>query len=125
MTWIKDLGHIYDYPNVSLVNNILSEEEFNDLFPDRNYSFLETQKYKYLEYGHFLTAVAQYPAFCGEFVTNAAANLDNASTACKRELATLFAHMTYETSETNAQGWELESTGLKHMEEDRSICTKT
>ena len=43
MTWIKDLGHIYDYPNVSLVNNILSEEEFNDLFPDRNYSFFETQ----------------------------------------------------------------------------------
>ena len=100
MTWIGDLGNIYEQPNVILVNSILSEQDFNDLFPDRNWSFTTNEKHKYLEYGHFLTAVAQYPAFCGEYVADAADNLESATKACGRELATLLAHMTYETSDT-------------------------
>ena len=46
----------------------------------------------------FLRAVALYPAFCGEH--NEASelfNLEDSEKACKRELATLMAHIVFET----------------------------
>ena len=47
-------------------------------------------------------AVAQYPAFCGEYNEKSnLANLDNLRSACRRELATLFAHMIYESGDKN------------------------
>ena len=70
--------------------DIMTEEKWNDdLFPYRNDGY----KYKY-----FLRAVAQFPKFCAERkLENAYANLKNETTACKRELAALFAHITYES----------------------------
>ena len=49
MIFIDDLENIYEYDNVILVNEILSQEAFDELFPHR---------YHTLEYKHFLTAVA-------------------------------------------------------------------
>ena len=49
MIFIDDLKNIYEYDNVIRVNNLLSQEKFDELFPDRD---------DMLEYKHFLTAVA-------------------------------------------------------------------
>ena len=49
MIFIDDLKNIYEYENVIRVNKILSQEDFDELFPDRD---------DMLEYKHFLIAVA-------------------------------------------------------------------
>ncbi len=46
-------------------------------------------------YNHFLNAVARYPFFCGE-----KGYFSSVDEACKRELASLFAHAAQETGET-------------------------
>ena len=78
---------IHNFPNVLMVKDIVSEEIWNNFFPNRKELF---------KYDHFLRAVAQFPAFCTEY-NNVHANLDSYTSACKRELATLFAHITYES----------------------------
>ena len=49
---------IRNFPNVIRVMDIVTQETWNELFPNRN------EKYKY---DHFLRAVAQFPAFCAEY----------------------------------------------------------
>ena len=45
-------------------------------------------------------AISYFPAFCGEYKEGTDyKNLENPLSACKRELATLFAHIVYETYE--------------------------
>ena len=114
--------NIYQYENVLLVNQLLSQEAFDILFSERDGR---------LQYRHFLVAVAQFPAFCGEYANKLwIPNLGSAEQACKRELATLFAHMTYETGdkpddldstgEVDGELLEnLSATGLKNMYEKR------
>ena len=75
-------GHPDDYaskPNTMRVKSVLPESTFNDWLADGNSMYT---------YNSFLRAVAKFPAFCGE---TAGALSDDDS--CKREIATIFAHM--------------------------------
>lgn len=72
MTWIGQIDNIYVKENVKLVNSILNEEAFNELFPARNFDIMSPIS---IGYEHFLTAVALYPSFCGEYQLNAVENL--------------------------------------------------
>ena len=85
MVWIRELEDIFDQPNVKLVNSIFTEEEWVSIFPAAPDSYQD-----------FLTAIAQYPAFCNEF-DPIMENLFTLDLACRRELATLFAHIIYES----------------------------
>jgi chitodextrinase len=81
-------GDITDYEdkaNVKRVKTVLTKSEFEDtLFPKRNAIYT---------YDGFLQAMAKFPKFCGED------NLSDytADEACKKELATLFAHFAQES----------------------------
>lgn len=71
-----DLDSVYlDQANVKTVMSVLSEDQWNYLFPVAN---------KIYDYDSFLKAVAQFPMFCGEDYGRPA--------LCQRELATFFAH---------------------------------
>ena len=89
MQFLKRNDNIFHLKNVELVNSIISEEDWDELFPARQQGY---------EYEVFLRAVAQYPLFCGEFKP-IMHNLQTEFLACRRELATLFAHMVYETGD--------------------------
>ena len=92
MTWIKELEgqDINKLKNVARVNQLFPEEAYNKLFPFRQNGF---------DYDNFIEAIASFPAFCNEYVNIATIpNLKTQDLACKRELATLLAHVTYETS---------------------------
>ncbi len=75
---------IYELANVALVNNVFPEGAWDYLFPNRVESY---------DYDSFLGAVARYPSFCGE------TGLDDLTLeeTCMRELATILAHMIFET----------------------------
>ncbi len=68
-----------------LVTKILNREFWDFLFPNRIRDY---------DYDSFLSAVARYPAFCGETEVSKGRSLED---TCKRELSTLFAHMIFET----------------------------
>ncbi|MBP8160114.1 MAG: chitinase, partial [Aeromonas sp.] len=69
--------------NVKRVEGLLSESQFNFLFP------LRAQEYTYRG---FLQAVAKFPAFCGDYSDGR-----NAEAICRKSLATMFAHFAQET----------------------------
>ena len=63
-----------------------------------------------------------YPMFCGEFRLveqgNTLKNLYDADSACKKELATLFAHMTFATNKRDGVGSAiLKTQGLFYLED--------
>ena len=62
------------------------------------------------DYEAFLQSVAMFPAFCNEYKP-IRDNLQNQELACRRELATLFAHMIYETSKKDLT----QNTAFKFM----------
>lgn len=89
------------------VKSVMTKSEFEDtLFPKRNSIYT---------YTGFLKAVAKYPKFCGE------ENLSGytATEACKKELATLFAHFAQESGKHDdtltVEEWQ---QGLYHIHED-------
>ncbi|WP_232313104.1 glycoside hydrolase family 19 protein [Enterovibrio coralii] len=69
--------------NVKRVESIISESDWNHLFP------LRDEKYTYL---NFLKAIGKYPAFCGDYSDGR-----DAEAICRKSLATMFAHFTQET----------------------------
>ncbi|HDZ8912479.1 TPA: chitinase [Aeromonas hydrophila] len=69
--------------NVKRVEGLLSESQFNFLFP------LRAPEYTYRG---FLQAVAKFPAFCGDYSDGR-----NAEAICRKSLATMFAHFAQET----------------------------
>ncbi|HAU4968553.1 TPA: chitinase, partial [Aeromonas hydrophila] len=69
--------------NVKRVEGLLSESQFNFLFP------LRAPEYTYRG---FLQAVAKFPAFCGDYSDGR-----NAEAICRKSLATIFAHFAQET----------------------------
>lgn len=76
--------HPDDYtskPNAMRVKSVLPESTFNDWLIDGNSMYT---------YNSFLRAVAKFPAFCGESVSPLNYGDDD---TCKREIATIFAHM--------------------------------
>ena len=94
MTWIGDIDeNVYLYDNVARVARIFTMGNSEALF------LIKLSKYEYID---FLRAIAQFPAFCSEYdAASDEPDLQDTDTACKRELATLFAHMTFETGRVN------------------------
>lgn len=83
----------------------MPEEDFEALFPARNEIYT---------YDGFLRAAARFPKFCNDDA-NGGSGSDE---MCKRELATLFAHIVKETGNSGAmEGLEEWQTGLLHIHE--------
>jgi len=86
-------------PNTKLVESIISEEDWEYLFP---------QRHSLYTYTNFLKAVSKFPAVC---------HSDNEET-CRNMLATMFAHFTQETGGHNPSGGVPEwRQGLHFIEE--------
>ena len=103
-------GKVEDFmqkTNVKRVERVLGKTGFEHLFPLRN---------KLYTYEGFLQAVGKFPKFCDEHGDNLKAMTDDQ--ACKRELATMFAHF---NQETGYHGWhatiEPFRQGLYHITE--------
>ena len=97
--------------NVKRVEFILSEDNYEDLFPRRHPSYT---------YRRLLQAIAKFPAIC------AYVGREEASDAvCRRTLATMFAHFTQETGAHNPSDKEYEEwrQGLHVVREQG--CTDT
>ena len=71
--------------NVALVKGIITSDTWNQSFPFNNSTYT---------YNDFLRAVAKFPMFCNEFNTATMGSLTQKD-VCKRELATLLAHISY------------------------------
>lgn len=108
-------GDVTDYStkaNVVRVKTVVSENDFNNiLFPKKKAVYT---------YAGFLQAIAKFPKFCDED------NLSNYTQdeACKRELATLFAHFAQESghhsdTDKDALGNKIDKwrQGLYHIHE--------
>ena len=90
----------------------MSQEQFDELFPNR-------VNINLLTYLNFLKAVAKFKDFCDYAdELNEAQNNKDIDEACKRELATLFAHMTYETGDKDLAWAAYETTGLRVMRDE-------
>ena len=73
------IDNYLNFTNVQLVESILPESQWSIAFPYAN---------SFYTYDAFLRGVAEFPAFCNE--TNLGQTLE---LSCKKELATIFAHM--------------------------------
>ena len=80
--------------NVKRVEFILSEENYEDLFPRRHPSYT---------YRRLLQAIAKFPAICGYTETE-----ERSDAVCRKTLATMFAHFTQETGAHNPSDKEFE-----------------
>ena len=78
--------------NVQRVEMLMSDEDFEFLFPER------APEYSYLK---FLQAVAKFPAYCGDYDDGR-----DAEQICRVSLATTFAHFAQETG-GHAEWWEV------------------
>jgi len=97
--------------NVKRVEFILSEENYEDLFPRRHPSYT---------YRRLLQAIAKFPAICSYI-----RNEENSDTICRKTLATMFAHFTQETGAHNPSDKEFDEwrQGLNVVREQG--CTNT
>ena len=75
-----------DKENVRMIMEVFGEEDFEHLFPLHD---------KLYTYEAFTVAAGLFPKFCGE--TDESLGLTEAE-VCKRELATLFSHVIFETN---------------------------
>ncbi|CAA0099207.1 Chitinase A [BD1-7 clade bacterium] len=75
--------------NVKRVETIISETDWNFLFPRR------ATEYTYV---NFLKAIAKFPGFCGTYSNG------QSDAICRKALATMFAHFAQETG-GHAPGW--------------------
>ena len=84
---------------------VFGEEDFEHLFPlhDKLYS-----------YEAFIVAAGLFPKFCGE--DDPSLGLTSAE-VCKRELATLFSHVIFETNGGEPDHHEYFRQGLKHIKD--------
>lgn len=73
--------------NVKRVESLMSEADFNYLFPNR------LAQYTYI---NFLKAAGKFPAFCGDYTDGR-----DADQICRKSLATMFAHFAQETGGHN------------------------
>jgi hypothetical protein len=80
-----------NFNNVKRVKQHVSENKFDQFFPIKN---------DFYTYDGFLKAVGKFPNFCDDFNVEKddTLNMKNIDEVCKRELATLFAHITFESS---------------------------
>ena len=75
-----------DKENVRRIMEVFGEEDFEHLFPLHD---------KLYTYEAFVVAAGLFPQFCGE--NDASLGLTDAE-VCKRELATIFSHVIFETN---------------------------
>jgi len=103
--------------NVVRVASILDEAKFDEFFPLKD---------DFYTYTNFLKAVGKFPHFCNEVnddYTGLKTNAENIDQACKRELATLFAHIAYESGKMDP--WDpipKYKQGLHNVMEDCADC---
>lgn len=97
--------------NVRRVEFIVSDENYNDLFPRRHASYT---------YRRLLQAVGKFPAICGYLGTE-----EKSDAICRKTLATMFAHFAQETGGHNPSDKEFEEwrQGLNQVREQG--CTET
>jgi len=97
--------------NVKRVEFILSEENYEDLFPRRHPSYT---------YKRLLQAIAKFPAICSYVGRE-----DQSDAICRKTLATMFAHFTQETGNHNPSDKEYDEwrQGLNVVREQG--CTDT
>jgi len=97
--------------NVQRVEFILSEDNFNDLFPRRHPSYT---------YKRLLQAIAKFPAICAYVGKE-----ETSDKICRKTLATMFAHFAQETGNHNPSDTEYDEwrQGLAAVRE--SGCTDT
>lgn len=76
-------GHPDNPINVKRVEQIVSEQDWDYLFPHRAPEYT---------YENFLKAIGKFPAFCGDY-----SDQRDADSICRKALATMFAHFTQET----------------------------
>ena len=94
-----------DKENVRMIMEVFGEEDFEHLFPlhDRLYT-----------YEAFTVAAGLFPKFCGEDDPSLGLT---AAEVCKRELATLFSHVIFETNGGEPDHHEYFRQGLKHIKD--------
>jgi len=96
--------------NVKRVEKIMTEEQYEYLFPVRDPAYT---------YRRFLQAIGKFPAVCDDY-----ADGRDADAICRRALATMFAHFTQETGGHNpngdVEGWR---QGLVYLRE--AGCSET
>jgi len=97
--------------NVKRVEFILSEENYEDLFPRRHPSYT---------YKRLLQAIAKFPAICSYVGRE-----ERSDAICRKTLATMFAHFTQETGNHNPSDKEYDEwrQGLSVVREQG--CTDT
>ena len=54
------------------------------------------------DFDTLIEAISLYPKFCGEFIRDKDLNRDSLGQTCERELATLFAHISFTSGEVEA-----------------------
>ena len=88
-----------------MLMEVFGEEDFEHLFPvhDRMYN-----------YEAFVVAAGLYPKFCGEDDPSLGLT---AAEVCKRELATIFSHMIFESNGGQPDHHEYFRQGLKHVKD--------
>lgn len=90
--------------NVKRVEHIVSEQDWDYLFPRRAPEYT---------YTNFLKAIGKFPAFCGTYSDGR-----DAEAVCRKALATMFAHFTQETGGHTAAWPEPEwQQGLVYLRE--------
>ena len=94
-----------DKYNVRRIMEVFCEEDFEHLFPNHDHLYT---------YESFVVAAGLYPKFCGESDPSLALS---ETEACKRELATLFAHIIYESNGGTPDHHEYFRQGLKHVKD--------
>ena len=94
-----------DKENVRRIMEVFGEEDFEHLFPLHD---------KLYTYEAFVVAAGLYPKFCGE--DDPSLGLTEAE-VCKRELATLFSHVIFETNGSEPDHHEYFRQGLKHIKD--------
>ena len=102
-------------PNVINVKSILSSDTWNNAFPFHNTVY---------SYESFLRAVAKFPMFCNESAS-ATVTLED---TCKQELATLLAHISYESGSLQAVAQDScsdpynKTTACNYFSDDSITC---
>jgi len=105
-----DVGGGDNPANVKRVESILSEKDWDYIFPVRDPAYT---------YKRFLQAIGKFPAVCGDYSDGR-----DADAICKKALITMFAHFTQETGGHNPNGdFDEWRQGLVYLRE--AGCSET
>ena len=104
--WTID-GKVDDYLETDHIKRVKT------IFPEADWNAQFTHIDALYTYKAFIKSVAEFPAFCNE-TQNAGESLDD---ACRRELATFFAHVTQETGNRKGEEDTWWRQGLHYLKE--------